>query len=189
MQNYENPWTALDVGIGQGGLYLANSAEKNRVGVDLEVDDLSICKLKYGRPNLQLVKVDAFSSLPFKDGTFSEINMYFPYALFTGLIDPELGLWPEISRVAADKSTINVIYDTFGERKRIFVGRDKPYYVFKPDSKIKRVGELFGFRFSATEITPAAAHDALATEFSGKIHQMSLRRNKIKIHHLQGTRG
>lgn len=112
----------LEVGIGLGGPYL-NRDKKNKIhrtGFDRFKHPGPLLK-KYGDTGVEYVSGEINpdnpdkkkGGLPFKDGIFDGINIFFPNAeIFYGLCGQDRGyLWDELRRVTQENSTVELFVD------------------------------------------------------------------------------
>lgn len=105
----------LDLGIGRGGWYL-NSTGSTTAGVELHLPSLPWLRERYF---VKGVVADAFN-LPFKKGSFSEINVFYPHDhVLYGLSNADIGLWAELERVLKPDGFVDIVFDVYPNNTRV----------------------------------------------------------------------
>ena len=118
----------------KGGTYITQDASHKtlRIGLDLDRYSLNRTREKYSLPS---VEADATVRLPFKDKSFTKVEIIFPLdELLIALTDQNNGLLREIKRIT--KKEVSIILDTDYFWRQGVYSNGKPIIVDHPHELI-----------------------------------------------------
>jgi ubiquinone/menaquinone biosynthesis C-methylase UbiE len=177
-----NKETVLDIGIGEGGKYISQDSSHNilRIGLDLDPYGLELARQKILTP---LVKADATMCLPFKDKSFSRVEIIFPFdELLVALTDKQSNLCTEIQRIT--KNEVLIILDTDYFWRQGVYNNGKAITLDYPHELIADNLKTSGLLISEFDEMTIDEVQSLGTDFSESISQwmqLPLRHKAYKI--------
>ena len=152
--------TCLDIGCGEGGIYLESDLS-NVLRVGLDINEKSLIELRRQYKRVMPVRADAasFESLPFVKEVFDRIEVWLPFGgLLYGLCASDLATWGELYRVLKKGGKVEILTESpkskmkdfpkdMNVRAMVSVAESKGFEVGVREVEISSVRQL-GTKFS-----------------------------------------